>query len=81
MTAWCLAHGIDRNFWAEKNIGSRVCAWLDTTLAKDATSHAVLVDRADELLKSLDVLVQSGIAQARILEEKIANPDAGRKAG
>jgi hypothetical protein len=76
-----LAYGVDRNFWAEKNIGSRVCAWLDSTLTRDATARAVLVDGADELLKSLDVLVQSGVAQARILEEKITNPDAGRKAG
>lgn len=73
MTAWCSAYGVDRNFWAEKNIGSRVCAWLDRTLANDATSHAVLVDRADELFKSLDVLVQSGVAQARIVEETITN--------
>jgi len=81
MAAWCEAYGVDRNFWAEKNIGSRVCVWLDSTLTRDGTAHAVLVDRADELLKSLDVLVQSGVAQARILEEKITNPDAGRKAG
>ncbi|MBB4383602.1 hypothetical protein [Bradyrhizobium sp. SBR1B] len=81
MTAWCAAYGVDRNFWAEKNIGSRVCAWLDHTVADDATSHAVLVDRADELFKSLDVLVQSGVAQARIVEEKITNPDGDRKAG
>ncbi|MGY8666159.1 hypothetical protein Q3C01_27935 [Bradyrhizobium sp. UFLA05-109] len=81
MTAWCSAYGVDRNFWAEKNIGNRVCAWLDHTLANDATSHAVLVDRADELFNSLDILVQSGVAQARIVEEKITNPDGGRKAG
>ncbi len=81
MAAWCEAYGVDRNFWAEKNIGSRVCAWLDSTLTRDATAHAVLVGGADELLKSLDVLVQSGVAQARILEEKITNPHAGRKAG
>ena len=81
MTAWCSAYGVDRNFWAEKNIGSRVCAWLDNALAKDGTAHGLLVDRADELFRCLDILVQSGVAQARILEEKIANPDAGRKAG
>ena len=81
MAAWCEAYGVDRNFWAEKNIGSRVCAWLDGTLTRDATAHAVLVGGADELLNSLDVLVQSGVAQARILEEKITNPHAGRKAG
>jgi hypothetical protein len=81
MTAWCSAYGVDRNFWAEKNIGSRACAWLDTTLAKEATAHAVLVDRIDELFRCLDILVQSGVAQARILEEKIANPEDDREAG
>jgi hypothetical protein len=81
MTAWCSAYGIDRNFWAEKNIGSRVCAWFDAVLTNDATAHAVFADRADELFRCLDFLVQSGVAQARILEEKIANPEDGRKAG
>ena len=70
MAAWCAAYGVDRNFWAEKNIGSRV-RWLDTILAKEVTAHAVLVDGTDGL-KCLDILVQSGVAQARILEEKIA---------
>ena len=81
MAAWCAAYGVDRNFWAEKNIGSRVCAWSDAVLTNDATVHAAFTDRADELFRCLDILVQSGVAQARILEEKIANPEDGRKAG
>jgi hypothetical protein len=81
MAAWCAAYGVDRNFWAEKNIGSRVCAWSDTVLTNDATAHATFTERADELFRCLDILVQSGVAQARILEEKIANPEDGRKAG
>ncbi|WP_164940508.1 hypothetical protein [Bradyrhizobium zhanjiangense] len=80
MGAWCSAYGIDPNFWAEKNIGSRVCTWFDTALTNDATAHAVLTDQADELLGRLDILVQSGVAQARILEERIASPVGGRKA-
>jgi hypothetical protein len=74
MAAWCEAYGVDRNFWAEKNIGSRVCAWFDAVLANDATAHAILAESADELFNCLDILVQSGVAQARIVEEKIANP-------
>ena len=27
MMAWCSAYSVDRNFWAEKNFGSSVCAW------------------------------------------------------
>jgi hypothetical protein len=80
MTAWCSAYGIDRNFWAEKNIGSRVCTWFDAVLTNDTTAHGVLTDQADELFRCLDILVQSGVAQARILEEKIASPEGGRKA-
>lgn len=79
MAAWCSAYGIDRNFWAEKNIGSRVCTWFDAVLTNDATALAAFTDRADELFRCLDILVQSGVAQARILEEKIANSEDGRK--
>lgn len=81
MAAWCAAYGVDRNFWAEKNIGSRVCTWFDAVLTNDATAHAVLADRADELFRCLDILVQSGVAHARLLGERIANPFEGRKAG
>lgn len=81
MAAWCSAYGIDRNFWAEKNIGSRVCTWFDAVLTNDATAHTALTEEADELFRCLDILVQSGVAQARIIEEKITNPDADREAG
>jgi hypothetical protein len=81
MEAWCSAYGVDRNFWAEKNIGSRVCTWFDAVLTNDTTAHGVLTDQADELFRCLDIVVQSGVAQACILEEKIASPEGGRKAG
>jgi hypothetical protein len=38
MAAWCGAYGVDRNFWAEKDIGGRICGWFDASLAKDITS-------------------------------------------
>ncbi|WP_426435772.1 hypothetical protein [Bradyrhizobium genosp. P] len=81
MEAWCSAYGVDRNFWAEKNIGSRICTWFDAALAKDSTVHDALTERADQLFKCLDILVQSGVAQARILEEKIGKAGDGRKTG
>jgi hypothetical protein len=79
--AWCSAYGTDRNFWAEKNVGTRVCTWFDAVLTKDTAAHAALVGVADELFKCLDILVQSGVAHARILEDRITNPENSRKAG
>jgi hypothetical protein len=79
--AWCAAYGVDRNFWAEKDIGGRVCAWLDSTLTKDAASTGALLSVADDLFKCLDILVQSGVAHARVLEDRIINSEVGRKAG
>ncbi|MGX4807220.1 hypothetical protein [Bradyrhizobium guangdongense] len=81
LTAWCSAYGVDRNFWAERNIGSRVCAWCDEVLTKDATARAGVTERADDLFRCLDILVQSGVAQARIIEDKLASPEGGPKAG
>ncbi len=75
MTAWCGPYGVDRNFWAEKDIGGRVCGWFDVTLTKDSTARDTTMSVADELFRCLDILVQSGVAQARILEEKIAAAD------
>jgi hypothetical protein len=79
--AWCAAYGVDRNFWAEKDIGGRVCAWFDSTLTKDAASTGALLSVADDLFKCLDILVQSGVAHARVLEDRIINSEVGRKAG
>jgi hypothetical protein len=82
-TAWCSAYGVDTNFWAEKNIGGRVCAWLERTFTADPASAVVLPGIAEDLLKSLDILIRSGVAQAREIEERIADmetPLSGKKA-
>jgi hypothetical protein len=71
-TAWCSAYGVDTNFWSEKNIGGRVCAWLDRTLAPDAGSGDALSLGADQLMKCLDILVRSSVAQAREIEDRVA---------
>ncbi len=78
-TAWCSAYGIDTNFWAEKEIGGRVCAWLERTFTADAASADVLAGVAEDLLKSLDILIRSGVAQAREIEERIADMAPNRK--
>jgi hypothetical protein len=71
--AWCTAYGADRNFWAEKGFGGRVCAWLDSTFSAEAASATVLPRVKDDLLKCLDVLIRSGVAQAREIEQQLTN--------
>jgi hypothetical protein len=68
---WCSAYGVDTNFWSEKEVGGRVCAWLDRTFTGDPTSASVIPGIADDLMKCLDILIRSGVAQAREIEERI----------
>lgn len=79
--AWCSTYGIDPNFWSEKNIGSRVCNWLGRTLTADAAAPDVLAGRTENLLRYLDILVRSGVAQAREVEENITRMEPNRRAG
>ena len=79
MTAWCSAYGVDTNFWTEKEIGSRVCAWFDRTFTADPASAAVIPSVVDDLMKCLDILVRSGVAQAREIEERIIGMGQSRK--
>jgi hypothetical protein len=78
-TAWCSAYGPDTNFWCEKDIGGRVCAWLDRTFVADPVSADALPAVAEDLLKCLDILIQAGVAQAHGIEERIAQMNQGRK--
>jgi hypothetical protein len=78
-TAWCSAYGVDTNFWSEKEIGTRVCVWLDRTFSADSASADTLLGVADDLLKCLDILVRSGVAQAREIEERIVGMGKSRK--
>lgn len=75
LAAWCGAYGVDRNFWAEKDIGGRICGWFDSVLAKNIGARDTLMSVADDLFRCLDMLVQSGVAQARLLEETITTSD------
>lgn len=79
MSGWCSAYGVDTNFWSEKEIGGRVCAWLDRTLTTDPTSPAVLPSTVDELMRCLDVLIRSGVAQAREIEDRISGTSQSRR--
>ena len=73
LQAWCGAYGVDTNFWSEKGFGGRVCAWLNRTFDVDSASASVLPEVEDDLLKCLDVLISSGVAQAREIEQRIAS--------
>jgi hypothetical protein len=79
MTAWCSAYGVDTNFWSEKDIGGRVCSWLGRMLEADPTATAILPAVADDLMKCLDVLIWSGVAQASEIEERISGMAVNRK--
>jgi hypothetical protein len=73
MSAWRSAYGVDANFWSEKTIGARVCAWIEQAFKEEPTQAlAVAADLSDELHKCLDVLIRSGVAQAREIEERVA---------
>lgn len=78
-TAWCSAYGVDSNYWSEKNIGGRVCDWLTRTLSADAAGPAGVPAVAEDLMKCLDIMVRSGVVQARELEERIAAIAPARK--
>jgi hypothetical protein len=78
-TAWCSAYASDTNFWSEKDIGGRVCAWLYRTFTADPASAGALPAVADDLLKCLDILIQSGVVQAHEIEESIAAMRQSRK--
>ena len=78
-TAWSSAYGIDTNFWSEKDIGGRVCAWLDRALTADSASATVLPGVADDLLTCLDILIRSGVAQAHGIEGRIASMGQSRE--
>jgi len=79
MTAWCSAYGVDTNFWSEKDIGGRVCSWLNGMLESDQTARTAVSDAADDLMKCLDILIRSGVAQASGIEERIRGMTINRK--
>ena len=73
MSAWRSAYGIDANFWSENTIGARVCTWLEQTLKEEPNQAlTIAAGLSDELHKCLDVLIRSGVAQAREIEEQLA---------
>jgi hypothetical protein len=80
MAAWSLVYGAEPNFWSENGIGTRVCAWLNRALT-GSDGHPVQLDdpTRDSLLKSLDVLVRAGIAQAKEIEERVSESGKARK--
>jgi energy-coupling factor transporter ATP-binding protein EcfA2 len=79
MTAWCSAYGADTNFWSEKDIGGRACGWLDRMLQTDPAAAKALPSVANDLMKCLDILIQSGVVQASGIEERIRGMTINRR--
>jgi hypothetical protein len=75
-----LVYGAEPNFWSENGIGARICAWLNRALT-GSDGHPMQLDdpTRDSLLKSLDVLVRAGIAQAKEIEERVSENGEARK--
>ncbi|MER8855999.1 hypothetical protein NKH94_31445 [Mesorhizobium australicum] len=73
--AWCSAYGPDTSFWVSRDIGGRVCRWLEDVLA-DGVPGLPDSTQAKALLDSLDVLVQAGVTSAREVEELLAASSA-----
>ena len=78
-TAWCSGYGSDTNFWSERDIGHRLCAWLDTTMANDPIAAIRISEVRDDLLRCLDILIQSGVSQASEIEVRISAMTINRK--
>jgi len=70
-TAWGKAYGTDVNFWSERDVGGRLCGWIERTVDEDPTCVAKIFEVRDALFTCLDVLVRSGVAQASEVENRI----------
>jgi hypothetical protein len=74
-TAWSGGIGVDPDFWAEKLIGPRACAWIEQALDNDSREIINSPGLRQELMRSLDVMVRSGVTQARALETRITDDE------
>lgn len=70
-TAWGKAYGTDINFWSERDVGGRLCSWFERTIDEDPTCVSTIAGGRDALFKCLDGLIQSGVAQASEVENRI----------
>ena len=73
-SAWCSKHGAGSPFWGEHQIGHRICAWIDKVVTDEPDASAI-ADLRDDLVRCLDILVQSGVASAHLLELKLNGED------
>jgi hypothetical protein len=70
-TAWGNAYGTDVNFWSGRDVGGRLCGWIERTIDEDPTCASKITELRVALFKCLDVLVRSGVAQASEVENRI----------
>jgi len=66
--AWANARGVDPVFWSEQQAGRRVCAWITAVLDEDPDSLRRVPGLREPLMTSLDIMIRSGVTQARDLE-------------
>ena len=71
ISAWCDVHAVGASFWAEHQIGQRVCGWIDRALTNNADAAPILKQVRNELGRCIDILVRSGVPTAKALEARI----------
>lgn len=77
-TAWGRVYATDTNFWSERDIGGRFCAWIERTIDEDPACLPKIDEVRVELFACLDLLVRSGVAQASDVESRIVDLRPGR---
>lgn len=70
--AWLEAFPDDRDLWIERQLGRRVCAWLETVHASSPDAFAIGTPIRAEIDSLLSALVRTGVPQARQLEYKLS---------
>jgi hypothetical protein len=71
LVAWVAAYGADTSFWVARGVGTQACAWLNKALSA-GDGLALSAEHLTHLVGALDVLVKSGVAAARELEERFS---------
>ncbi|BFG81444.1 hypothetical protein PTKU46_94780 [Paraburkholderia terrae] len=71
--AWVASYSDDTFFWAEHGIGRRFCAWVDRIRVSSPEALTAEKPERRAIDATLSVLVQLGIAEARLLETALSS--------
>jgi hypothetical protein len=69
---WADTHKPGSSFWQDHQIGQRICAWFEAALSTEAATADVLSAHHKPVGKCLDILIQTGIAAAQPLENRLS---------